>query len=106
MILLTLDELGEIPMQTLSRALIRDKSQMTRAINALEKKGMVSRAQAPSDSRVTLIALTDTGHSTVSRLQKAIAEALDTLLAPLPSHKTQQLHDLLATVVEAKARKD
>lgn len=103
MILLTLDELGQCPMHTLSSALCRDKSQMTRAVAALEKRGLVTKEPSTKDSRVTLIDLTDEGHDTVERVQTAIAQVLDSLLTPLAPSDKVELRRLLEDAVGTNA---
>lgn len=96
MILLTLDELGEISMNALTQALMRDKSQMTRAVGPLERKGMIKRVQSLRDARVTIISLTDKGQEMVASLQRVLAETADHVLSPLTEEDKNTLQSLLA----------
>ncbi|MEL6481087.1 MAG: MarR family transcriptional regulator, partial [Pseudomonadota bacterium] len=83
MILLTIsDEEPARPSAIVDR-LARDKSQVTRLLQLLEAKGLVSRQPDPGDRRATRLILTERGRETVAVLQDAIARALDELLAPL-----------------------
>lgn len=83
LVLLTIEETGTIPLNRLTDCLVRDKSQMTRTVRALEGKGLVARLQSPTDSRVSLIALTEAGRDVVETHQREIAETIDETLGPL-----------------------
>lgn len=98
-ILLTLSETGEVPMHELSARLMRDKSQMTRAVQALEAKKMVVRRSSDSDSRVSLIALSDKGWALVETHQRVLAEELDRLLGPVSEVERSALIDILRRAV-------
>jgi len=97
-LLLTLAEIEPAPVQQLVAAMARDKSQMTRAVKALEAKGLITRKGTPNDARVSLLALTDEGHRTVKVLQRAVADALDPVLAPLEPEEQDQLRALLRRI--------
>ena len=96
LILMTLADIEPAPIHTLVRLMARDKSQMTRAIKALEDKGLLARAQSSHDARVCLLQLTPKGHSTVARMQGAIAEVIDGILMPLEPEDRTQLRRLLS----------
>lgn len=98
-ILLTLNDLGPVPMAVLARALVRDKSQMTRAVASLARKDLVTRSANAEDSRVVTVALTDKGREMVLTLQKAIDQAVNAQLTPLSEDERRTLHDLLARAV-------
>ena len=94
-LLLTLAEIEPARVQELVRRMSRDKSQMTRAIQALERKGLIQRREDPLDARASLLALTDEGRETVAALQRAVAEVLAGILAPLHESGRRELRDLL-----------
>ncbi|MEO1531138.1 MAG: MarR family transcriptional regulator [Pseudomonadota bacterium] len=95
MILLTIsDEEPARPSAIVDR-LARDKSQVTRLLQLLEAKGLVSRQPDPGDRRATRLILTERGRETVAVLQDAIARALDELLAPLDEAERATLRELL-----------
>ena len=96
MVLLTLDELGPAPIHALTQRLVRDKSQMTRSLQSLERKGLVARAQSAEDSRVNVISLTEAGKSVVAVHQVALAETIDAALHELDGAEKAALADLLA----------
>lgn len=97
-LLITLGEIEPAPIQTLVRSLARDKSQISRNVQALERRGLIERRLDPADARVSILALTDEGRKTVGELETAVAEALDDLLSPLPPSERQQLKTLLARI--------
>lgn len=98
-ILLTLNDLGPVPMAALARALVRDKSQMTRAVASLARKDLAERNAHAEDSRVVTVALTGKGRDVVLTLQKAIDRAVNAQLTELSEVERRTLHDLLARAV-------
>lgn len=96
MLLLTLAENEPVRVHDLVRLMARDKSQMTRGIQSLERKGLVARSDDPDDARVSVLRLTDDGHATVAIIQHAVAESLDEILAPLGEAERQTLKAVLA----------
>lgn len=95
MLLLSLSDLGRVPMITLARAQVRDKSQMTRMVASLERKGLVEKTNDPQDNRVVTVGLTPKGKAFVEGLQHAIAEAIGGALAPLSPAEQVLLGGLL-----------
>lgn len=98
MILLTMAELGCVPMQDLTARFGRDKSQMTRAMQSLERKGLVQRAQSKADLRVSLVALTPRGEAFVARLRDVIEETINEILEPISAEERETLKNLLSRV--------
>ncbi len=95
-LLLTLAELEPTQSKTLVDAMQRDKSQLTRSLNVLERKGLIERTDDPADGRATLLALTKDGQEVTRRLTEAVADVLDGLLAPLSDAERQRFKDILA----------
>lgn len=62
-ILAKLYEQGPLPMNVLAKSIDRKKNTVTTLVNKLENAGYVHRMPAPSDSRISLISLTDKGES-------------------------------------------
>ncbi|MEM9334560.1 MAG: MarR family transcriptional regulator [Pseudomonadota bacterium] len=98
MILMTLADVEPAPVQLVARLMARDKSQMTRAIKSLEKKGLIARASEASDARVSLLRLTARGRKAVSRMQGALATVIGEILTPLNRKEKQQLEDFLTRI--------
>lgn len=97
-LLLTLAEIEPAPIQDLVRRMSRDKSQMTRAIQSLERKGLIERRDLPEDARVCLLALTPMGQEAVDMLQQAVAGVLADILSPLSNGEQEALKDLLRRI--------
>ena len=94
-VLLTLADMGCPSLQSLTRRVSRDKSQMSRMIRSLETKGLVTRTLSPTDARVTLIALTAEGEAVVKALQNAVTETIGEILAPTSPSEEDVLRELL-----------
>lgn len=97
-VLLTLADHEPARIQDLVRLMARDKSQMTRSVQALESKGLIERRTSPDDGRVSLLALTPEGHSTLKALQHAMAEVLADILSPLQSEDRSKLKEILRRI--------
>lgn len=100
MVLLSLHDLGPVSMVALARAQVRDKSQMTRMIAALERKGLVSKTPDARDSRVVTVALTKKGSGFVQVLHSAIAEAIGGALSGLTEAEKRLLSGLLEKALD------
>lgn len=79
----------------------RDKSQITRAIKALEAKHLVRRAPSESDGRVSTLWLTVNGEAIAARMEARARRHLSGLIAPLDAPQQTQLAQLLRTMLEA-----
>lgn len=97
-LLLTLAENEPARLQDLVRLMARDKAQMTRGVQALERKGLIARKTCADDGRASLLELTPEGHETVGVLQGAVAEALEGILSPLSQTERDQLKAMLAKI--------
>ncbi|MEM1081417.1 MAG: MarR family transcriptional regulator [Pseudomonadota bacterium] len=95
MLLLSVAEHAPLQAQQLAELLARDKAQIARAVQSLERKGLVTREDNPDDGRAKLLRLTQEGQRTVDVLEQAVAEALQDILSPLSSANHRQLKDLL-----------
>ncbi|MEM8870687.1 MAG: MarR family transcriptional regulator [Pseudomonadota bacterium] len=94
-ILMTLADLEPTPMHELVRHLARDKSQITRALQALDKTGMINRASSLEDGRVCVLSLSHKGRQVVDSLRRVMADTIGTLLAPLDPAERDTLKGLL-----------
>ncbi|WP_424965163.1 MarR family winged helix-turn-helix transcriptional regulator [Dinoroseobacter sp. S375] len=98
MLLLTLAEMGQPEIHELTARFARDKSQMTRVIGMLETKGLVTKRPSQRDQRASVVLLTPKGHRVVAELSTALAEAIETLVAPLNTDERQVLKTLMARI--------
>lgn len=95
-VLMSLADLEPVPIHELVRSMSRDKSQITRLLQSLGKKGLVEKLQSKVDGRVCVLQLTPKGRDTVARLRLAVAETIDDLLAPLNAGEREELKTLLS----------
>ncbi|MEM9552281.1 MAG: MarR family transcriptional regulator [Pseudomonadota bacterium] len=97
-LLLTLADHEPARMQDLVRLMARDKSQMTRGVQALERKGLIGRQACAGDARASLLTLTPEGRATVDALEAALAEVLGEILSPLSPEDRDRLKDVLRRI--------
>ncbi|MEM9438734.1 MAG: MarR family transcriptional regulator [Pseudomonadota bacterium] len=83
MVIMALADLGPTPVSALTAELGRDKSQMTRLIQMLERKGYVVRSSHPEDKRVSVMALTERGEAFTAQMRVILAEVAGDLLGSL-----------------------
>lgn len=76
------------------------KPSMTRTVAALVERGLVLRADDPSDGRQVILSLTDEGR----RALKAIRRKRDAWMASRVAHLTTQEQDVLARATEILTR--
>ena len=97
-ILITLAEMGQTGLNELTKRVARDKSQMTRTMRSLERKGLVERQPSANDGRVTMVSLTEEGETVVGELMEAVTDVIDDLFEPISQDERQTLKDLLRRV--------
>ena len=100
-ILLTLADMEPVEMQSLTHTVSRDKSQMTRAVRALEEKGMLTRKTSERDGRVTILSLTEAGRRLVQAHRAALSDCVEELLMPLPEIDREALRRLMEKIAGA-----
>ncbi|MEM1284315.1 MAG: MarR family transcriptional regulator [Pseudomonadota bacterium] len=98
MALLALQEIEPAPIQGLVAMMRRDKSQMTRLIQMLERKGYVERHACATDGRVSLMRLSDKGRDFVGAMQAIMADVIGDLLKPLDPQEREQLTQMLQKI--------
>ena len=84
----------------LARRLLISPQGAQLALSALERRGLVERKQDPQHGRILQAYLTDQGRAVTSTVLADALAAHETLFGVLSSDEQQQLHDLLARVVE------
>ena len=76
----------------------RDKAQMTRLVQMLERKGFLARETSASDARVSLVSLTAKGEAFVTAIKSTIDEVLDEVLGKVSEDERVQLTAILGKV--------
>jgi DNA-binding MarR family transcriptional regulator len=99
--LLLLDESKPRPMKNFCTLYHCDASNITGIVDGLEKKGLVSRQNAPADRRIKVIQLEAAG----KKLQLAMLDRLDDgrgfLFSPLNADETQQFIHIIKKIAAA-----
>jgi DNA-binding MarR family transcriptional regulator len=90
-----LQEAGRLSQQQLGGALGIDPSNLVGLLDTLEGDGLIIRPRDPSDRRRHLVGLTPAGDKRLAQAKRAVAEAEQSLLAPLDAGERDQLHHLL-----------
>lgn len=99
-VLTSLAEQGPASQADLGRRLWIDRSDLHAILNELESRGQVARVRDETDRRRNVVALTRTGRSALSRLDKRVDAAQDALLAPLSAAEGRELRRLLERVTQ------
>ncbi|MCB8838310.1 MarR family winged helix-turn-helix transcriptional regulator [Aurantimonas sp. VKM B-3413] len=100
-ILTALEEMGGCEQTTLALTVGLDRTNIADVLDRLQKRGLVRRRVAPKDRRRKLVALTDVGVATLSRIKAAAAAAHDRTVKALPPEDRQRFLDYLVRLVEA-----
>lgn len=99
MVLMTIQDFEPLQIQHLAKHLGRDKAQMTRAVQMLEKHELILRSDTTEDGRISLVSLSDKGHNLASAFQKLLAEQLLELFASIDEEEQRQFSDTLRKVL-------
>ncbi len=95
MLLLAIGESQPINLQTLVSRMGRDKSQITRLVQSLERKGLILRQRSETDGRESLLCLSPKGHAQLASIQSALTDVIKHIFEPLTETETRQFSDLL-----------
>jgi DNA-binding MarR family transcriptional regulator len=93
----------EGPAQTqarLAEAVGRDKTRLIPILDALEARGLVTRASDRADRRNKTVALTGPGRALRAAVARAIGEAEEELLGPLDAAERRTFRRLLGRLYE------
>jgi DNA-binding MarR family transcriptional regulator len=99
-ILSALDEFGSSSQATLVRRLGVDPSDMVAALDHLESRGLVTRAQDPTDRRRNTVQLTSRGRREFARLVELVNAAQERMFSVLSARERADLQALLLRVFE------
>ena len=93
-----------LPTLDIAERMIEQAPGITRLLDRLEKKALVSRERCPRDRRQVLVAITPTGLRLVGSLDAPMSKADDALLERLGSRRTVTLVRLLEAVRQPAAK--
>jgi MarR family multiple antibiotic resistance transcriptional regulator len=85
---------------SLCRALHHDTGSMTRMLDRLQEKGLVTRERDTSDRRLVFLRLTDAGERLIPQIQPALRRALRRHLAGFTPEEVESLKRYLGRLIE------
>jgi len=100
-VLMALREWRESTAAELARGICHDAGSLTRMLDQLEKRGLVTRARSETDRRVVALALTAKGRALVESLLPRVVDFWNGLLRDFGHAEIRQLIGLLTRLTEA-----
>ena len=91
---------------SLCRALHYDTGSMTRMLDRLQEKGLVTRERGTSDRRLVFLRLTHSGESLIPKIRPALRRALRRHLAGFTPEEISSLKRYLGRIIENGQRRD
>jgi DNA-binding MarR family transcriptional regulator len=76
-----------------------EKATLTGLVDRAEQRGLVRRSAVPGDRRALRVTLTDAGRRAATAFHAEATEALNHLLAPLPSRDREHLRRSMAKII-------
>ena len=86
---------GPLPVNTIGKKLLLTSGSITTAVDRLEARGLVRRAEDPNDRRVRLVELTDDGRELIKPAFAQHKRDLDRVASALPADERTTLVNLL-----------
>ncbi len=100
-LLTELGRLGPLPLSELGTRVSLEKSWVSRAVDAMVERGLVTKEANPADARSWLVTLTPEGERTVEELNRTLDEHAETLLASLSPRERATVEDSLLILAKA-----
>ena len=102
MILYVISETSPTTAQEISETLGRDKSQVSRVIGLLTRKGLVQTTAHERDARSVSLRLSKQGTLQLAAFNGAMVETTKSVLGPLSQDEVRQFSALLTKILSAK----
>lgn len=93
-----------VPTMEISRRLIDHEPGITKLLNRLEQKGLVSRSRNPKDTRQVLCKITASGQRTLSRLDSPVADLEEDFFQIIPEDRLRDLIGVLEIIQTRSGR--
>ncbi|GAA1931845.1 MarR family winged helix-turn-helix transcriptional regulator [Streptantibioticus ferralitis] len=100
-VLAALEEYGALSQADIGRRLGLDRNDVSGVLNRLEGRHQVDRQADPANRRRNVVTLTAAGRQHLEELQQHTDAVQDELLAGLDAAERQQLHSLLAKLLDS-----
>jgi DNA-binding MarR family transcriptional regulator len=92
---------GPLPLSELGNRVCLEKSWVSRAVDAMVERGVVTKEPNPSDARSWLVTLTDDGERTVRELNQTLDTHAEQLLASLSERERSAVEHSLLLLMKA-----
>jgi DNA-binding MarR family transcriptional regulator len=92
---------GPLPLSELGNRVCLEKSWVSRAVDAMVERGVVTKEPNPSDARSWLVTLTDEGERTVLELNQTLDSHAEQLLASLDERERSAVERSLLVLMKA-----
>lgn len=100
-LLTELGRAGPLPLSELGTRVSLEKSWVSRAVEAMAARGLVSKEPNPQDARSWLVTLTADGERTVRELNQTLDDHAQRLLARLSARERDTVETSLLTLLKA-----
>ena len=92
---------GPLPLSELGTRVSLEKSWVSRAVDAMVERGLVTKEPNPADARSWLVTLTAEGERTVKELDRTLDEHADHLLGSLTARERADVERSLLLLMKA-----
>jgi len=92
---------GPLPLSELGTRVCLEKSWVSRAVDAMVERGVVTKEPNPSDARSWLVTLTDEGVRTVQELNQTLDSHSEQLLGSLSERERSAVEHSLLLLMKA-----
>jgi DNA-binding MarR family transcriptional regulator len=92
---------GPLPLSELGTRVCLEKSWVSRAVDAMVERGLVTKEPNPSDARSWLVTLTDDGVRTVQELEQTLDSHAEQLLSALSERERSAVEHSLLLLMKA-----
>lgn len=92
---------GPLPLSELGTRVSLEKSWVSRAVEAMVERGLVTKEPNPSDARSWLVTLTDEGVRTVTELNQTLDSHAEQLLGSLNTRERAAVENSLLLLMKA-----
>jgi DNA-binding MarR family transcriptional regulator len=99
LVLIVLDKYPTLSQHQMAELVFKDKASLTRIIELLVQKGLLTRALHPTDRRKFALQLTASGQHTLAQLAPTIQLNQQTALAGLSDDELAQFHGTLQKII-------
>jgi DNA-binding MarR family transcriptional regulator len=90
-----------MPLSELGTRVLLEKSWVSRAVDAMVERGLVTKEPNPSDARSWLVTLTDDGVRTVQELEQTLDSHAEQLLSALSERERSAVEHSLLLLMKA-----